>query len=295
MPILPMAHRLLQAAQDSRFEKPPVLVFIHLPKTGGTSLNNFIHEGVCGRSFLFGSMLAHFLKWQNPGKNYLRDFLALSSPEKDQLDAVSGHIPPGIHLLMSRPCVYTILLRDPLRRIVSFYFHNKSRKNASLHKEIKNRKISLEKFVEKISGERKFCDEMTKRIMDFDLLDRTWNWLQLSRMKTRDIVQLREQLSQKWCDPITPEIMQQTKEKLRDQFMLVGITERFNDFALLLSQKMNWESIPKIQKLRELYTIVPKYHRAVADIPRRSNAIHLFQCPDLCAQLASLPSQTGSL
>ena len=223
-----------------------MLVFTHIPKTGGTTLSSILEKRNSNRSFDFLSVWSLFFTWKIPNINRLRDFLILSSRERDRFHLINGFIPTGVHHILSRPCAYIAFFRDPLERIISEYYYLTSYKRNNFYESIKNGELSLEKYVNVVSNERRYADEMTKRILGFDLLGRSWNWRRLDEMKTVG-TELREQMSRAWEYPVTPEITEQAKKKLRDEFLFVGITEKFNDSVLLLAKKLKWESIPKIQ------------------------------------------------
>ena len=68
--------------------------------------------------------------------------------EKDQIRLLKGHIPFGIHESYSSTAKYVTFLRDPVERIISYYFFLKRRPNHPLHgfKQFNN-KMSLQDFV----------------------------------------------------------------------------------------------------------------------------------------------------
>jgi hypothetical protein len=89
----------------------PLLAFVHVPKTGGTSILGALQDS--GKRFAVIN---------SPGT--AREFLAM--PREEQLDhyAVIGHMPFGIHYYADRPVNYAVFLRHPVERALSTYEHN---------------------------------------------------------------------------------------------------------------------------------------------------------------------------
>ncbi len=94
------------------------LVFIHLPKTGGTALRTSLLRAfdppvtalVYAASDLDGAMTR-------------QEFNQLPAEVRSGLRLVMGHFSYGIHRQVERPCRYATLLRDPVERVVSLYYH----------------------------------------------------------------------------------------------------------------------------------------------------------------------------
>lgn len=92
----------------------PLLAFIHVPKTGGTSLQAIL-EGV-----LMNSRPVFNIRHPLQAKK----FLSLPEHEQSNYYGVFGHMPAGICRHVNRPVIYMTFLRDPVERILSAYAHN---------------------------------------------------------------------------------------------------------------------------------------------------------------------------
>ena len=173
----------------------------------------------------------------DPAENGISRFLALSQQERDHFDFLHGHIPMGVHRLLSRPCVYITLLRDPLRRHVSLYFQSAKHKGGYYYEAIKSGELTLEKFL----IDEVVDSQLVKLLGGCNLFDREWG--------EQDGKVFGEELQKEiawifWGSKVTPEMLEKAKANLRDYFMLVGTTERFSDFIFLLSRKLGWGAVP---------------------------------------------------
>jgi hypothetical protein len=81
--------------------------------------------------------------------------------------AVVGHFPFGIHEFIDGPYRYVTILRHPLDRIVSLYYHIKTWDNTRFHKEVVGRNLSLEQFVTELQYEE-VDNGQTRRISGLD-------------------------------------------------------------------------------------------------------------------------------
>ncbi len=277
-----MAHSPLtrwpQATTGADPRQRPVLALIHIPRSGGTTLGSIIDEKIDGRSYWLYDALFVWLS----EKNQLREFLTLSPQEKKYFNALYGHMPMGVHRILLRPCAYITMLRDPLQRLISAYHQQTHLEGSYFHAAIKSGELSLDKYLRE--GTR---NDLTRRILGFDLLDETWDWRRLEEIKASGM-EMREQIERAWGKPITPALLEQAKTKLREQFMLVGVTERFSDFVFLLARELRWATIPHFRlrnrqaHLRPRVTPAPEtvaqfQERNSADLELYAYAEHLFE------------------
>jgi sulfotransferase famil protein len=113
----------------------PPMVFVHLPKAGGTTLNHILMKNYRFRCDAYG---ADFFP-----RYYPDEFVALVQPpgHDDTRRPVffTGHIDLSNEILHRMPVRYlaTTMLRDPVERIVSHFRYQSTREDTPRHAEIR--------------------------------------------------------------------------------------------------------------------------------------------------------------
>lgn len=115
-----------------------VIIFNHIPKTGGTSLLYFYRE-------IFGAerCFRHGARDSKTDK-YSPAISEVPEEERQKLRFVAGHFDYGNHRLFDAPCKYLSVMRDPVDRLISDYNYNRKVGRADL-KEVCN-SMSLEEY-----------------------------------------------------------------------------------------------------------------------------------------------------
>jgi hypothetical protein len=226
-------------------------LFLHIPKTGGTTLTNCIYrqrksddyyESEEGR--LIDGIYYYpggFHKEAPIGKEAPIAFSAQATQAlvRQDVRAVVGHFSFGIHAYIDRPWTYVTLLRDPVDRVVSLYYsccayHWPQDAETQLQKD----DAGLEDFVRRLS-----CREA-----DND--------------QTRRISGLEPEFGE--CSSST---LAKAKDNLRRHFAVVGVTECFDETLILIRRTLGWDHVPYY-----LPSLVNKERPTQAALPDRSIA-----------------------
>jgi hypothetical protein len=123
---------------------PAVDIFVHIPKTAGTTLVRILHREYDELGYL----------WIPPETRFedAKRLVADSSAEEFRL--IHGHIPVGIHEALTRPARYFTLLRNPVDRALSHYYYVKRHPEHRLYKEVVEKGMTLRDYVTSgITGE----------------------------------------------------------------------------------------------------------------------------------------------
>jgi len=179
-------------------------IFLHMPKTGGTTLNQIVRR-VYDDDSLYATpdvITEHYgdewwefdyeERWQ-----FARDsFADLPESEKQNLDAVLGHLWFGWHELTDRSCQYVTFLRNPVHRTISAYNYNRDRDNKT------------------VGGFEEFLEESFSSNFQTKFL--TGNF-----------------------SP-DPESLEQAIQNIENHFLLVGLTEHYDEDLIHLSELLGW-------------------------------------------------------
>ena len=238
---------------------PEALIFLHIPKTAGTTLNRII-------------------EWQyNPLSIFTIDpygirataerFKTLSEGRRRRLKVVRGHLFYGIHKFLLQGASYITMLREPVARLVSTYRFILRRPLHPLHRRFKVERLGVEDLIRLTPNRQNLqCRFIAGvgRIEDVDVLTKP------AEATPRGI-----------CDERLLEI---AKENLMRSFRVVGLTERFEESLLLMTTALGWKisfyENRKVSKIRSpieprLVELIREHNRL--DIELYNFATKLFE------------------
>ena len=184
-------------------DKDAALIFLHLPKCAGTTLNRIIEwEYDPMRVFSIDPIL------------FLWSYKKLNQwPAKrlGRMQVFKGHMPFGIHRRLPQPSTYITFLRDPVERVISAYYFARNYLLHPKHRWIS--KLSLEEYARVSPNHNVQCKYISGRpfVGDHHAGD---------------------------CDEQT---LEAAKENLTRYFSLVGLTERFDEGLAILKIMFGWE------------------------------------------------------
>jgi hypothetical protein len=230
------------------------IVFTHIGKTGGTTLDHIIRvaasvggKRACrprpprGRSI--------------PPSQHNQELLHLDLIDHDQLsscDYVIGHFPFGLHARLPRPCLYITLLRDPASRLLSNI-------RFGLDRDKWPRDASVTELVEQ------------GRLID--------------NMQTRQIAGIADRDA-----PCTSKTLATAINNLRSHYCVVGVTERFDDALKTLITLLGWPDIAYSNRQVSHAPSDPDLESRVRAAVERHFAVDM----ELYAYASALPSPWSS-
>ncbi|MBT2686890.1 sulfotransferase family 2 domain-containing protein [Bacillus sp. ISL-47] len=179
-----------------------ILIHVHIPKTGGTTLNKIINNN-------YNDGLIKSVYDTDESVRNLK-FKELS---KKNISCIEGHFPFGIHAYFNVPYVYITLLRNPIDRVISEYYFTHSfswpswlDKNNPDHKKYFN--LSLEDFI-KYPAMRNKQTRFISGNFNTELLD---------------------------CD------LNKAIENIEKYFIVAGTTEMFDESVFLMKEMLGWKN-----------------------------------------------------
>lgn len=182
------------------------LIFFHIPKTAGATLAQIFTRQYAPQAHFHTEPERH---WAS-----IEQFKQLSAAERKRYRAISGHMAFGVHEWLPQPYSYITLLRDPIERIISYYYFILHYPGHYLYEKITGQQMSLQDVLN--SGISKEFDNLQTRL--------------LSGTPKIDYGQ---------CSTA---MLTAANYNLATHFRFVGTTKKFDEFLVLVSQAYGWQS-----------------------------------------------------
>lgn len=214
-----------------RFQhRGPPLVFLHLPKTAGTTLNRIIQRQ-------FPAERQHFVRASHDPAQ--RDaFAALPQAYRHSIRLLRGHQAFGLHEGMAPGARYVTFLRDPVARVISHYHYVKPGQ--------------LPQFADVARKKMSLADYAASTIT-----------AEVENGQTRWIAGV-------WSDrPLVEADYQQAVRNIDEHFDAVGITERFDESLVQIAARYGWVRLA-YRKANVAAPRPPESEEAVAIIRQRN-------------------------
>jgi hypothetical protein len=186
------------------------IIFLHIPKTAGSTLNSIMERQYPRQQFysLYPSRLY-------PNGN-ADEFHSMSTERRAQLRLLIGHVGYGYHQLLPNPVTYFTLLRDPIERVISFYYYVRRNAGHYLHDFALAKDMTLPQFI--ASEATEVNDNLSVRVI-------SGRWKEIP------------------YGQCTTEMLDMAKQNLREHFAVTGLTERFDESLLLLQRAFGWRNV----------------------------------------------------
>ncbi len=184
------------AADDAR------LIFLHIPKTAGSTLRRILER----------QYDSHRIFTLEGWRVHEKDFSGLPEVARAQVRVLEGHQFFGLHAHLPGPARYLTLLRDPVERLVSQYYHILRSPEHYLRPQVVDGGMSLAEF-----AHAKLAPEL-------------------------DNGQLRyvAGLGDLPRGAVGAEHLERALRILEEHFAVVGLVERFDESVVLMRRTLGW-------------------------------------------------------
>jgi len=181
-------------------QEQPLIIFLHLPKTAGSTLARIIE-----RQYKASAIL-HLYE-----SSFGEELVAIPQNRMELVRIVMGHLYFGAHAFLSQPCTYLTMLRDPVDRVISHYNYVRQQPSHYLYEEAC--RMSLRDYVE-------FCGRQEPNNDQTRLLAGGCNVPNFGQ-----------------C---SEEMLNIAKRNLANHFAVVGLTEEFDRSLIIMKRAFKW-------------------------------------------------------
>jgi hypothetical protein len=192
-------------------------IFLHIPKTGGQTFHNIIDREYRGQ-YAFDTQIGVLTADKVLAMEQSLHDLTLQ--ELSQYRLLKGHMRFGLHEGLPLKYRYLTLMRHPIERAISHYYYIKSIPHHPFNAVIQKENLSLESFLQ-------------------------WRSPMVSNGQTRLIAGVDLDLPEEECNRQT---LERAKRNIENHFVLVGLTDRFDEALLLMQRLIGWRTHYYVRK-----------------------------------------------
>lgn len=128
------------------------IVFVHIPKTGGSTLHQLIHANHReGEVYILGQTVPggadeddDFIDVHARSIDWLENAPA---DEKQDIRCLMGHMPFGFHRFLPKGGQYVTMIRHPVERVISHFNYVKRTPDHYLHQQVDVASLSLRDYI----------------------------------------------------------------------------------------------------------------------------------------------------
>lgn len=194
-----------------------LLVFVHIPKTAGTTLNAILAHRY--RTAAVHEIMMRGMSLIVPGRTLMPRPLVSSSKlrrlrsalaQQPEPQAIHGHFDMSLARLLPASAQYVTLLRDPVERAISHYYHYRNLAGDPVHA--------------------------------MALRSTLAQWVSACGLVEMDNGQTRRLAGEMGlpAGEVSAATLDKAKSNLAGRFAVVGLTERFEESQILLHRALGW-------------------------------------------------------
>lgn len=201
-----------------------LIIFARIPKTAGSTMKRILWQNYPTES------LYHYISdrpWQPMFDQINRD---------QNIQCMQGHFGFGIHQHFQRSCSYITVLRHPLERTISYYYHVD--KHLPYYASLTSRTLPSSPLPWDW-----FCRNLAHNLMTRYLSGYEWQYS--SKCESMVHFELDKLINspaiESYLNVDSAAMLAKAKQNIDAHFALVGLTERFDETLLLMKHILGWQ------------------------------------------------------
>ncbi len=193
-------------------QTPPRVIFTHVPKSAGSTIKTVLYRQYREKMFQF------YAGVYGTSEELLHAVVQKSETDLRAMQAISGHVPYGLHNRIQGQWQYFIVLRDPVKRVLSAYFYARS-----------------------VPKHPKYGDAMRLSAVEYLAQNPAFATLHIRYLlgmptdKPNQVIDLNADLPDN--------ALEIAKQRLVNDYAAFGLTERLDESLLLLREVFGWRNI----------------------------------------------------
>jgi len=193
----------------------PYLIFLHIPKTAGYCLYKLLMTKYKKHEYIIINFSEHYWKIKELQQNI------------DKIKLIMGHFSYGVHKYLPSKAryIYITVLREPINRLISFYWHIYNVKENEYHYFARN--MSFKEFIKNINDL-----ETCHKVHCYFNNGQARQICCTNNIEDNNFIKNPELLSDIFI------------KRLLNNFSLAGLTENFDATLLIIANIFNWKEIP---------------------------------------------------
>jgi Galactose-3-O-sulfotransferase len=201
---------------------PDLLIFLRLPKTGGNTMDQVCEHCFPGQWFYPHELVVPSALLIRPTAGIAQKFRQLTREEQRSIRCLIGtHVAMDVDTIFNRPSKFFAIVRHPVDRVISSFFHNRTESHLPSYPFIKD--LSLEQYLE--SGIGLDADNHQVRVLSgCPELDAPWD------PHGRPIS----------TPPVEPHHLELAKLNIEQRFIVVAALEQFTALVWFLKRLYGW-------------------------------------------------------
>jgi Sulfotransferase family len=201
---------------------PEILIFLRLPKTGGNTIDQVLGHCLPGQWFYPHELVVPSALLIRPTTGVAEKFRQLTVEKQQSIRCVIGtHVAMDVDTIFERPSKFFTIVRHPVDRVISSFFHNRTESHLISYPFIKD--LSLEQYLE--SGIGLDADNHQVRVLSgCPELDAPWD------PNGRPIS----------AQPVEPRHLELAKYNIEQRFIAAAALEQFTALIWFLKRLYGW-------------------------------------------------------